>query len=185
MPEEFPEQHSRSFSACFETVLCLDFNTALSGQLGATGLSPAINGKHMCQAQTRSPAAAGPWLLPGSYAQPQRRELLGPTLIVQPFSRFCSAVLGARRGISSSRSTLLLFHFSHWQSRASPREPTECLPALKPSLPQLRDMNPNLISLPASASVIAHHFNCWSGNNIFSISTLVQYFGVAPPPPSY
>lgn len=47
MPEEFPEQHSRSLSACFETVLCLHFNTALSGQRGATGLSPAINGKHV------------------------------------------------------------------------------------------------------------------------------------------
>lgn len=58
MPEEFPEQHSRSFSDCFETVLCLYFNTALSGQPQATGLSPAINGKHMCQAQTRSQAAA-------------------------------------------------------------------------------------------------------------------------------
>lgn len=58
MPEEFPEQHSRSFSDCFETVLCLSFNAALSGQLRATGLSPAINGKHMCQARTRSPATA-------------------------------------------------------------------------------------------------------------------------------
>lgn len=58
MPEEFPEQHSRSFSDCFETVLCLYFNTALSGQLPATGLTPALNGKHMCQARPCSPASA-------------------------------------------------------------------------------------------------------------------------------
>lgn len=57
MPEEFPEQHSRSFSGCFETLLCLYFNLALAGWLAATGLSPAIRGKHMCQG-TASLAAA-------------------------------------------------------------------------------------------------------------------------------
>lgn len=48
MPEEFPEQHSRSFPNCFETTLCLYFNKALSGQVTATGLAPDINWKHMC-----------------------------------------------------------------------------------------------------------------------------------------
>ena len=44
----------------------LYFNTALSGQLPATGLSPALNGKHMCQAQTCSPAPV-PMRLLGSH----------------------------------------------------------------------------------------------------------------------
>lgn len=44
----------------------LYFNTALSGPLPATGLSPALNGKHMCQAQTHSPAPV-PMCLLGSH----------------------------------------------------------------------------------------------------------------------
>lgn len=51
MPEEFPEHHSRSLTACFETLLCLYFDPVLSSWLPATGLSPDINGKHVCQTQ--------------------------------------------------------------------------------------------------------------------------------------
>lgn len=55
MPEEFPEQHSRSLTACFETLLCLYFDPVLSSWLPATGLSPDINGKHVCQTQPSFP----------------------------------------------------------------------------------------------------------------------------------
>lgn len=82
MPEEFPEQHSRSFTACFETLLCLYFDPVLSSP--ATGLSPDINGKHVCQTQpcffaTELMASAGLTLT-------ERRLLHETTWISQPFS---------------------------------------------------------------------------------------------------
>lgn len=82
MPEEFPEQHSRSFTACFETLLCLYFDPVLSSP--ATGLSPDINGKHVYQTQpcffaTELMASAGLTLT-------ERRLLHETTWISQPFS---------------------------------------------------------------------------------------------------
>lgn len=76
MPEEFPEQHSRSFSDCFETVLCLYFNPAVSGRLTATGLSPAINGKHMCVRHRLAPTTV---LLASAGAHTRRKETASRT----------------------------------------------------------------------------------------------------------
>lgn len=132
MPEEFPEQHSRSFSDGFETVLCLYFNKALSGQLRATGLSPAINGKHMCQAQTRSPATASVASAGLTFTTPRERASRtnsDRSAILQVL--LCAA--RCRRGVFCC-SALPIFNFFPWQARAQPCEPTELLPALITSL---------------------------------------------------
>lgn len=102
MPEEFPEQHSRSCTACFETLLCLYFDPGLSSL--ATGLSPDINGKHVCQTQpcflaTALMASAGLTLT-------ERRLLLERTWISQPFST--QALLWVLDAIDKSFFFLLL-----------------------------------------------------------------------------
>lgn len=93
MPEEFPEQHSRSFTACFETLLCLYFDPVLSSP--ATGLSPDINGKHVCQTQpcflaTELMASAGLTLTEKKAAS--RNDLDFPVVLHPGFARVLDAI---------------------------------------------------------------------------------------------
>lgn len=182
MPEEFPEQHSRSRSDCFETQLCLYFNTALSGQLRATGLSPAINGKHMCQAWIHS-LQQHPRRLLGLHPQPQRKLLLEPIRISQPFSAQ-APLCGARCWgqllflfLSTLALSNLLLPFT---SLADPCQPLELLPVLITSLLQLGDRNSNLISLHVFDSVFAQNLNVCRGNGIISISRQGPHHRVVP-----
>lgn len=137
MPEEFPEQHSRAFSDCFETVPCLYFNTPLSGQLPPTGPASALNGKHVCQAQTRSPAPAP--MGAAGLTQPQRQRLLELILISQSFSTR-PLLCGARcwSWVSFPRSTppfanfLLVLTAPSWPLLAPHPNPTLASPDNEP-----------------------------------------------------
>lgn len=92
MPEEFPEQHSRSFSDCFETVLRTSIWLCQTDSqlLGCLQLSMG----NTCVKHRPTPLQQRSWCLPDSYSQPERKLLLQPILIFQPFSTqplLCSA----------------------------------------------------------------------------------------------
>ena len=119
--------------------------------------------------------------------QPQRQGLLEPMLISQPFStwplvwgvRCWSWVSSCCRSMPPLFNFLLPFTVPSWWPMLAPPTP-QLLPVLIKSLLQLRSGNSDLILLPAIASVFAQHFNCWRGNNSFSIFRLVRHFRVVP-----
>lgn len=105
-----------------------------------------------CVKHRLAPLQQRPWRLLGSHSQPQRKLLLEPIRISQPFSTQ-APLCGARCWryvFSFFHSTLLLFNLLLLLTfLAHLCQPPELLPVLITSLLQPRDVNSNFISLSA------------------------------------